>query len=85
MEKHKIQFLLFENVPNRNKLLIVQFYIFFFVNVNGGFVVEIIETKMTECVYHTVVMTAYYRSLILNIKKKKKILRTSTREIQSRI
>lgn len=49
MEKHGIQFLLFENVPNRNKLLIVRCYIFF-VNVNGGFVVEIIETKMTECV-----------------------------------
>lgn len=64
MEKHGIQFLLFENVPNRNKLLIVRCYIFF-VNVNGGFVVEIIETKMTECVPSN---DSVHRSLILNTK-----------------
>lgn len=42
--------------------------LYIFVNVNGGFVVEIIETKMTECVYY--LMTAYNKSLILNTKKK---------------
>lgn len=59
--------LLFENVPNRNKLLIVRCYTIC-VNVNGGFVVEIIETKMTECVYR--LMTA--NTLKFDIKSREK-------------
>lgn len=40
--------------------------LYIFVNVNGGFVVEIIETKMTECVPSN--DSVYYKSLILNTR-----------------